>query len=565
MTTYNFVLNKLQYGTHEIPWDLSIYLYAGASLEHRSTIAKSIQEKKYGEICKHRVQFISNIFDYLEYRIQSGSTRSTITTLLTRLTIFIKWCDKNNRDLSIDSFVEDFIAWANAEKIRVKRENLDEHSTRKMCSMVANILSKSQEVESFPNGTSLLVRTQFNYKPKSEKDETNLASDSQIVEFGELIKLIIRQLNIETIRGELPITLKISKDKEILLKCGFVGSSKGTENMKTYERKLYLNLRRQLQPYEHILDSYHRLFLVNLRIEAELYLFISQSNMNLSQAISMKQSEFRMMLQDDEYEVFTVYKNRRQGESTFRCYKDYRTIFLTYLQWLKDVGFTSTDSLFPFLIEKKSVIRIQGKKINLRRLRVLCEETGISHISPQKLRTFKSNWLFRNSDDKSVVVALMSHDRKTFERHYRKQNKLESMKELGKYNSQDLVKLAIGLCASHCQNPENDKTIETTILSDCISPEGCLFCVNHKDIRSYDYCFKLISHRYLKQLELTLNPYQGKHPAKEIISRIEQKIDRLKELGSSEKQWIVKAEASIMSGDYHTDWSDTILLLEEMM
>lgn len=233
MTTYNFVLNKLQYGTHEIPWDLSIYLYAGASLEHRSTIAKSIQEKKYGEICKHRVQFISNIFDYLEYRIQSGSTRSTITTLLTRLTIFIKWCDKNNRDLSIDSFVEDFIAWANAEKIRVKRENLDEHSTRKMCSMVANILSKSQEVESFPNGTSLLVRTQFNYKPKSEKDETNLASDSQIVEFGELIKLIIRQLNIETIRGELPITLKISKDKEILLKCGFVGSSKGTENMKT--------------------------------------------------------------------------------------------------------------------------------------------------------------------------------------------------------------------------------------------------------------------------------------------------------------------------------------------
>lgn len=563
MKKYNFILNKLQYGTHETPWDLSIYLYAGASLEHRRTVVRSIQEKKYGDICQHRVQFISNLFDYFEYKIQSGLSRATIISQLERISIFIKWCDKYNKNLSIVSFVDDFIAWVNDEKIRAQKENLNEFAARKMCTMVANIIAKSQGLQNFPDGKSLMLRTQFN-KPIIIKEDSDLIKDVEIMKFGQFLKVIIDQLTVDAIRGELPLLLKLDNNKEIILKSHFKGSKLSVDKMSPSDKNKYFNARKALEAHENILDSFHRLALLNLRIEAELYLFISQSNMNLSQALSLKQTEFRMMKQDDEYEVFTVYKNRKQGEATFRCYKDYRSIFLNYLKWLKEIGFTEEDSLFPF-VAIRSVFKTKEKQYKPQRLRELCKQTSIPYISTQKLRTFKSNWLFKNSDDKSVVVTLMSHDKKTFEKHYRKQTKLESIKELSEYNAKDLVKLLIGLCASHCQNPKNDQTIETSISPDCINPEGCLFCINHKDIRSYDYCFKLLSHRYLKQLELTLNPHNGNHPAKDIITRIEQKIEHLKELGDSEKKWIVQAEASVMSGDYHSDWSDSILLIEEIM
>lgn len=564
MKNYNFILNKLNYGSHQIPWDLSVYLYEGASLESRRTVAKSIQENKYGELCQHRVEFVSNLFEYFEYKIQSGSSRSTIITHLERLTIFIKWCDKNQRRLSISSFSKDFIDWVNAEKIRANKEGLDKFSARKCCGIVANILAKSQAIENFPDGESLLLRTQFNFQTSPVSDDDTLYAESEIKEFGGLIKAIIEQLTIEAIRGELPLSLKLPNDRQITLKNHFKGSILSIDDMSANYKQRYLEARRSLDSSEKVLDSFRRLNLVNIRIEAELYLFISQSNMNLSQALSLKQTEFRMMKQDDEYEVFTVYKNRRQGTATFRCYKDYRTIFLKYLQWLKDIGFTSEDSLFPF-VATQSIVKADANKQHLKRLKRLCTQASIPYISTKKLRTFKSNWLFKNSNDKSVVVELMSHDKKTFDKYYRKQNKSESIKELGKYNSQDLTALVIGLCTSNCQHPEKYKNIQTTILPDCVNPEGCLFCTNHKDIRNYDYCFKLLSHRHLKQLELTLNPNLGSHPAKDIITRIEQKIEKLRELGDSEKKWVRKAEGLIMSGEYHPDWSDTILLLEEMM
>lgn len=50
--------------------------------------------------------------------------------------------------------------------------------------------------------------------------------------------------------------------------------------------------------------------------------------------------------------AFTVYKNRRQGKATFKCYKEYKDIFLRYLEWVKDVGFCEDGSLFPFMARK---------------------------------------------------------------------------------------------------------------------------------------------------------------------------------------------------------------------
>ena len=103
------------------------------------------------------------------------------------------------------------------------------------------------------------------------------------------------------------------------------------------------------------------------RIEAELMIFISQTNMNLSQALDLKLTNFRWMIKDDEYHAFTVYKNRKQGEATFRCHKAYRDIFLRYLQWVKDVGFCDDSSLFPFMAREKLIAKETKRKLHVVR------------------------------------------------------------------------------------------------------------------------------------------------------------------------------------------------------
>jgi hypothetical protein len=75
----------------------------------------------------------------------------------------------------------------------------------------------------------------------------------------------------------------------------------------------------------------HPLF--NLRIEAELLIFIAQTGMNLAQANQLTVGKFTYQSYEEGYKVRRIYKNRRQGEVEFTVYSEYRIHFETYLKW----------------------------------------------------------------------------------------------------------------------------------------------------------------------------------------------------------------------------------------
>lgn len=559
MESLSFCLNKLSYGSHSNEWNLSVFLYKGAALENRRTVLNSIKANKYGEILSERIEFVSNLFEYFDYRITIGISQRTIISELEKLSLFVRWCEYKNKYISKEHIAECFIDWVNHGILAVQQNNQDEYSAYKKYTVVASILVSSQNLEKYPKTKTLLLRTNLTERP--QKKEVELVSEHDAFAFGKLLKALVDQLTIEAVRGELPLLIKLPNDKNAYLKGNLMEVNINYEKIK--DKRLALERRRALSENESLLDKYRRSNLINIRIEAELMIFISQTNMNLSQALDLKITNFRWMIKDDEYHVFTVYKNRKQGEATFRCHKAYRDIFLRYLQWVKDVGFCDDSSLFPFMAREKLIAKETKRKLHV--VRNFCKDIDFKYVSSTQLRKFKANWLFENGDDASNVIQLMSHQEGTFRKNYQKVKKVNALKELSSFNSQNLKQLAIGLCSNNCENPQSIETESNIAQPDCVNPEGCLFCVYHKDVISYDYCFKLISHIHLKRLEMTLNPSLENHPAKLLIERINEKIDRLKSLSKTQEKWIVKAQMEVQSGEYHPDWMDYILLLQEMV
>lgn len=560
MEEFNFCLDKLSYGTHETKWDLSVFLYKGAVLENRRTVGESIKANRYGEILPERIEFVSNLFEHFNYKIISGLSRNTLTGQLEKLWTFIRWCEKQNRILSKDEIPDLFISWVNSEIIVVREKNLDEYSAYKKFFKIANIITSSQNLENFSNSASLMLRTNLSLKP--QKKQSEVPNQHEIFEFGKFLKSLIDQLTIDVIRGEQPILITLSNERTIYLKSNLVNVELDIEKLKYSEKKQALEKRRALTEDESLLDSYKRSNPINVRIEAELMIFMSQTNMNLAQARNLNFCEFRLMTKDDEYEVFTVYKGRKQAEASFKFYQEYKNIFLRYLQWLKEVGFNENDKLFPFVAREKLKANDTLRKLHV--IRNLCKDNGFKYFPSTQLRKFKANWLFENSDDVGTVTNLMSHSERTFRNNYQKTEKNKALKELSNFNSQNLKRLVIGLCSNNLENPQIMNTVENILTPDCINPEGCLFCTYHKDIESYDYCFKLVSHRYLKLLEMAKNPNNGNHPAKLIVERLNEKIDGLRALSDKAEKWIVKAQNEVQSGEYHPDWNNLILLLDEM-
>ena len=198
---------------HSNEWDLSVFLYKDAVLENRRTILNSIKANKYGGVLRERIEFVSNLFEYFDYRITIGLSQRTIISELEKLFLFVRWCENENKYISKESIAECFIEWVNHGILVVKENKQDEYSAYKKYAVVANIIVSSQNLEKYPKTKSLLLRT--NLKQSPQKKESNLISESEVFAFGKLLKALVDQLTIEAIRGELPIRANLSHVDDI--------------------------------------------------------------------------------------------------------------------------------------------------------------------------------------------------------------------------------------------------------------------------------------------------------------------------------------------------------------
>src|SRR5690606_29743850 len=129
-----------------------------------------------------------------------------------------------------------------------------------------------------------------------QSDKSNLADSAA---FGQFLVTLCRAFTSETLRGPLPYVLHLPNGAE-----------------RHWPRNMSRgNSRPPLHPHQNISDQGGRSVMANLRIQAELAIFIAQSGMNYSQASMLQRMKIRWKNDDDDVLAFRVYKDRREGEA----------------------------------------------------------------------------------------------------------------------------------------------------------------------------------------------------------------------------------------------------------
>ncbi|CAJ0720889.1 hypothetical protein LMG6871_04312 [Ralstonia edaphis] len=564
------------YGKIETRWSLLPLLYAGGAAEDARIVSGKINAGELGEPILGRLPAIKSIYDFLCGELEAGRSRYTVVKLIRVLRELYSWGDNNNRHLSKSSLERDFIDWAT--HLHHRSESLKEiksisvySSVKRISNLLENALGLYGSGESVSRQSKLFIRTgiplpQRNKKPIGAEEERALSAD--LFAFGEFLLDIAVALTPVAIRSESSVKILLRNGKSIeektiprsVLRAAWDQDTASGTDDGTLDGNGVCRTRPACDQ--------NRYPLVNLRISAELLIFIAQTGMNLSQAAKLRIGRFSYQSHIDGYRVFRVYKNRRAGEVAFTIYREYRPIFETYLAWRRELFPLSqgeNDYLFPFWQSSKRVSLAVPLFASIKRR---CKALGIRYFGPQALRLSRTNWLLKKTRDTTLVAELGQHSESTLTAAYERPSLRTISLEVSRFHAAVTPRLlASGPGACIQSEPTlSEGTPSDAPQPDCISPAGCLFCTHHRDIESADHVWSLTSYRHLKSLELATygdSHHTGDpHPAAATISAVSQKLSEFTRIGAAQASWVDEATSRVAEGNYHPRWDGFIQLME---
>lgn len=563
-------LLKLPYGTHETPIDLSVFLYRGGAATRKDLFLHSIEQGYLGDPIESRRRLVDKFYEILEGDVEKGLSRDTVVNRFSALRSFYKWCDKNNKEVIFSSVEENFISWTEALLHRVKtKRDIQANTAYQHASHVDIMASKALNIK-----LGLLRKTRLS-APERKKRVLSTKADKQNLEqtfeFGQVLLDITDALPVEVIYGSLPVKIPL-RNGQVLTEWSQL---QPPENVKGLSEDAYACIREEHLAFRAAWVSDKslrtRFPLINLRVEAELLIFISQTGMNLSQAFQLKRGKFRYQSDNDEIKAFRAYKGRRQGEVEFRAFKEYLKLFKRYLNWVEAVFPAEETRLFPFVYPY--AIPRTGKAPNFQAVLLRCKRLGIRHFKPQALRNTRVNWLLRRSRDPSLTAEMAQHTKETLISVYEKPHHQVSASEISRFHRMtdpSLESAGPGLCINTNHNPLAVTYLpESAPSPDCVNPAGCLFCDFHRDVDSADYIWSLATYRYCKRLELdhympsNSNTSTELHPAAVVINRISEKLISFEASSEIRAAWGQEAKNRIREGRFHPAFDGLIQLMEQ--
>lgn len=567
---------SLAVGTHQTPWDLRILLHRGGASMRRKQAIKSIGEDLIGEPDAARAQVVCAFHEAISTMISQGRSRALIESSLEVLWRFFAWSDKNSFPIYQNALIDTFKEWSEYQIYRSKiKKEMSEIYAYRQASKLASLIAKALRLPGTKPGGNLLMQTRVR-KPRSKKKVLSTTADkqnlTQIFEFGRALKTVCDALDLATVRGPLPITIELENSKTLTVAGNLINPALDVESIQDNAvRRNAKKARAPLADNENIFGVHKRSAILNLRIEAELLIFIAQTSMNLAQASMLEKESYRWKSNGDDLEVFRVYKGRRSGEAVFRCYRSYKEHLGNYLQWLDEIGFSEHDArLFP--LQSRGMIRARDSKVGFNTLRKAFKKIDMQVFGPQELRKTRVNWLLRRSRDVGLTAEQVAHGKEVLLRDYERPHHQSAASEILNFHKATDPAYSPpgpGICVDEKHTPELiSDTAREAPKPDCISPEGCLFCAKHRDIMSSDYCWKLASHAKIKSLETNLykpSTKQEAHPAYHVINRINQKLDAIASGSEIRAMWVKDSRDAVRSGRYHPSWNGHIQLLEVMI
>jgi len=306
--------------------------------------------------------------------------------------------------------------------------------------------------------------------------------------------------------------------------------------------------------------------LLNLRIEAELEMFIGQTGMNATQAVTSRLRHFAYVSHNDDYQV-KEHKDRRGGEVLFEVFKEYRPFLERYLAWRREFFPASNTLLFPFIGNAGTRLEQRYKSF---RVRAFCKKANIPHVSPLALRNTRVNWLLRETaDTKTTAEMVQSMEQTVVSVYHRASLQRTAVQVIRFWSRVDPTLRTDAVAPGGCTGtPKESASIpKNAPKPDCVKGSGCLWCDDHRDVDSFDYVWSLSSFKHIKLLELSrLRPLKSdneeKTPAGLAIARIDAMLRWFEESTEVRRGWVKESKARIAEGDCHPDWRSEISGLE---
>jgi hypothetical protein len=544
---------SLKYSEQDTPYDLRVFLYRGGAAAKRRSVASLINEGKLGAPLLERVPIVSAIHQEMESSLVGGGSRLTLVNTYRTLNRFIAWADKEGEQINLGSVRRAFAGWTEFLLRRQRSGQIKGVTVYGNAFQVGALLDRILDRR---RGTTLgETRVKFEWNKKraigTEADKQNL---SDTFDFGHMLLDFTESLTPEAIAGPLPVVIRLRSGNRLEL----WGRLRRPHLVKTLSKPDSFDKReaervRAMYSADSTLAT--RYSFVNLRIEAEMLIFIAQTGMNLAQAIRLKRGRFSYQSHLDGYQVRRLYKNRKKGEVEFEIYGAYRDHFERYLAWTRTLPDYGQDQLFRFVAKPGTAVDQTREFSAIRRK---CLQLGVPYLGPQKLRASRVNWLLRKSRDPQLTAEMSQHTQETLLRDYERPHHQVAIVEISRFLSATDPAIAPpgpGACieASPSAVPGTPRTAPQP---DCASPAGCLFCTHHRDIDSSDHVWSLCSYRYLKTLEIArLRPTRAddgsEHPATTVIERIDHKLKRFQASSEVRNLWVREAHARVAEGTHH--------------
>lgn len=541
------------FGPRETPWDLNVLLYQGGAAVRFKVAQKLINEGRLGTPLVDRFDLVAAFHSEIQGAFASGGSRETTDAQVSHVRKLFVFAESASLPLTLEHIVETYLTWCDSlyHRTMVKRT----HGIKVKGSAQTHLANKSAFsyavavgvlIDRFLDRHSSIVEL-IRIRPEGHrKPPVGFVADKQNLEetfaFGHMVQDLCDGLTISVVRDTpLPVRIILRTGQELV--------RSGRDNI----------ISASASPLR------GRYSLANIRIEAELFMFIGQTGINSAQAVGAKLQNFFYVSHLDGYQV-KDYKARRQGTVLFEIYKDYKPHFERYLEWRRQLFPTSTE-LFPFAGFEGT--RAESK-FSGARVRRICAELNIKYVPPRTLRNTRVNWLLRKSADPDLTAEMSQHTKKTLLGVYERPSMQRAIIEATLFwekidpHIKKTQSVAPGSCTGIPRTM--DDMPKNAPKADCNKPAGCLWCSNHRDVDSQDYIWALTSFKHLKVIELsktrTLRAQNDPPPAQVVIDRINGKLSWFDGSNELRKEWVLEAEARIEEGDFHPDFRTEIYVLE---
>lgn len=544
-------------------WSVEPLLYKGAASDTIKAFIKKAPINSYGPPRTARVTLLKKLHSTMLADFVSGGSRYTLRFRMRVLKNLYSWADSLDYELTEENIEQVYVEWtAHLQHKQRILKKIKYDTAYNDAAVVGHLLNATLDTYGIHKKSRIRG-------VKKRKKVLSSKADKQVIEdtfqLGCLATDICNSLTELTVKDRPPFKLEFKGGGHIDYWANFTPPEVSLNNhwakIKPSWRRMVLKRIEKKHGDQTWATRHH---VINLRIEAELLVFIAQTGMNLSQAWNLTISKFRYRSHIDGYQVHRVYKSRAGGEVAFEIFSEYRPLFERYLSWRLEFFGEDEDRLFPIRSPRFKVIDAP----TFSRLKKICEIRGIRFVGTRELRNTRVNWLIRKSRDTELTAEMAQHTQQVLIGVYERPHHQAAAIEVSRFHQakdKAIQAPGPGVCSKAADvlvSGGSDKSVTP----DCVNPAGCLFCDHQRDVKSFDYVWSLTSFRHYQSLMLaghrSPERLRQDHPAALSIDRVTAKLSAFRSEEKTCAGWCDESENRMLEGDYHPHWEFFIRLLE---